>query len=350
MESFFAFLSQNFVAAMISVVGVLSGLVTIVEFFRSLFDKNGRGLSKAVISTSLLVFFLSALYLAGSYQSAGHEELVLSGTPSPSDPNQPALPSSSQTEPSASLSPTATVTQLPSPPSATKTAGSADTSVSTGTSVSASDGAGSWDNNAQGTSGSATVVPTVTKVTLDYTKLTLTVGETVDLNATVLCSDGSQNGSVTWISSNPAVAKVDNQGQVTGADSGTAEITVQATRNQSSREAVCTVVVSAPPSGYTIRLSTQQAAMGEIFRVYVDPYDSDVTEIWVHAQSPTGANWEYRLTENGKGYYIDTETGQWTIWATLKNAAGTYTPSRPSEYATIEILPLSDLFEGAFSY
>ena len=60
-------------------------------------------------------------------------------------------------------------------------------------------------------------------VTLNATKITLTVGGSTNLTATILPSN-TTNKSITWSSSNPDVATVDKNGKVTAKKVGTAKI------------------------------------------------------------------------------------------------------------------------------
>jgi len=79
-----------------------------------------------------------------------------------------------------------------------------------------------------------------TGVTLNKTELSLTVGSSEQLTATVAPAE-ADNKSVTWTSSNPAVATVDASGNVTAVGTGTATITV--TTADGGRTATCTVTV-----------------------------------------------------------------------------------------------------------
>jgi len=80
----------------------------------------------------------------------------------------------------------------------------------------------------------------VTGVSLNKSALTLPVGGSETLEATVLPSDADQ--SVTWKSSNSNVAKVTSGGKVTGVRAGTATITV--TTTDGGKTAKCTVTVT----------------------------------------------------------------------------------------------------------
>ena len=84
------------------------------------------------------------------------------------------------------------------------------------------------------------VVYKVTGVTLSETTLTLEVGDTATLAATVTPTNAT-NQNVTWESSNPSVAAVDESGKATAVTPGEATITV--TTEDGSKTATCTVIV-----------------------------------------------------------------------------------------------------------
>ena len=80
----------------------------------------------------------------------------------------------------------------------------------------------------------------VTGVSLNKTSLSMTVGDTQTLTATVTPSNATDK-SVTWSSSNTSVATVSSSGVVTAKAAGSATITV--TTNDGSKTASCSVVV-----------------------------------------------------------------------------------------------------------
>ncbi len=82
----------------------------------------------------------------------------------------------------------------------------------------------------------------VTGVSLNKNSLTLTVGESDTITATVTPSDASNKG-VNWASSNPNVASVNESGTITAVSAGTATITV--TTQSEKYTASCTVIVKA---------------------------------------------------------------------------------------------------------
>ena len=90
----------------------------------------------------------------------------------------------------------------------------------------------------------------VTSVALNKTSLTLEIGESETLTATVLPSNATDK-SVTWASSDQSVATVAS-GKVTAIGSGTATIT--ATTNN-GKTATCTVTVTNPYADFSFTLS-----------------------------------------------------------------------------------------------
>ena len=84
----------------------------------------------------------------------------------------------------------------------------------------------------------------VTGVTLDKSTLSLEVGATETLNATIAPSDASYK-AVRFTSSDDAIAKVDNDGLVTAVAAGSADITVESLMD-GSKTAVCTLTVTEP--------------------------------------------------------------------------------------------------------
>ncbi|MDR2970082.1 MAG: Ig-like domain-containing protein [Tannerellaceae bacterium] len=91
----------------------------------------------------------------------------------------------------------------------------------------------------------AATVP-VTGVSLNKTAMSLTVGGTETLTATIAPANAT-NKNVTWSSNAAAIAAVDASGKVTVMSAGTATITV--TTVDGNKTAECTVTVTAPPSG-----------------------------------------------------------------------------------------------------
>lgn len=101
----------------------------------------------------------------------------------------------------------------------------------------------------------------IDSVTLDKEKLTLPVGSTATLTATVLPEEAA-NKTVTWASDNEEVATVAD-GIVTAVAGGTANITV--TTEDGGKTATCAVRVTTNTDPYTVTL--QQKATGESYSV-----------------------------------------------------------------------------------
>ena len=170
----------------------------------------------------------------------------------------------------------------------------------------------------------------VTEITLDKTNISLLPGKTEQLSATV-SPDNASYKSVTWSSSNTAVATVDNSGKVTAVADGTAAITVLSVSNSNVR-ATCTVnVVSETRTftvgGVTFNMKLVEAGtfqMGSTtgysdeaplhsVTITKDYYigETEVTQtLWkaVTGNSPTtdGSAWSstYGLGDNYPAYYI----------------------------------------------
>lgn len=85
-------------------------------------------------------------------------------------------------------------------------------------------------------------------VSLDQTQISVNVGSSKTLVATVTPSDAT-NKSVTWSSSYPSVATVDSNGNVTGVKAGSA--TVKVTTVDGNFSASCQVTVVQPSQGLT---------------------------------------------------------------------------------------------------
>lgn len=86
-----------------------------------------------------------------------------------------------------------------------------------------------------------TVTTNVEGITLDKTEGVLTVGNTVTVTATVT-PDTATNASVTWSSSNEAIATVDSEGKITAVAPGTATITATSDSNPDASAAYAVTV------------------------------------------------------------------------------------------------------------
>ena len=109
-------------------------------------------------------------------------------------------------------------------------------------------------------------------VTLDKTSLSLAVGETVQLTATVKPDDATDK-NVTWTSSDESVAKVVN-GKVTAVKSGKATITAKC----GGKTAECAVTVTVPVTSLTLDRTTLSLAVGETAQLTATVKPDDATD------------------------------------------------------------------------
>ena len=108
-----------------------------------------------------------------------------------------------------------------------------------------------------------TVTTNVEGITLDKTEGVLTVGNTVTVTATVT-PDTATNASVTWTSSDEAIATVDSEGKITAVAPGTATITATSDSNPDANATYAVTVqakkVVAPASTKTSSKSNSENA------------------------------------------------------------------------------------------
>ena len=91
----------------------------------------------------------------------------------------------------------------------------------------------------------------ITSVTLNRTTLSLEYAKTYRLSATINPSDTTQSKTLTWTSSNTAIATVNSVGLITAKKIGTAVITVKTSNGKTAK---CTVTVTkVNPSSLTVK-------------------------------------------------------------------------------------------------
>jgi len=160
----------------------------------------------------------------------------------------------------------------------------------------------------------------VTGVTLSKTTLSLSVGVTETLTATV-APENATNNAVTWSSSNTAVATVSNNGDVTGVSAGTAVITV--TTEDGGKTANCSVNVTggSGSSGITYEVTqvggvdgtTDTNAIEFTFNASVD----NLTEDNITVTNGSGSVAVNTGSLSGSGTY-------WALNITVTNAGSIY--------------------------
>lgn len=179
---------------------------------------------------------------------------------------------------------------------------------------------------------------TVTQLMLNEYALTMSVGDTKSLDATVLYSDNSSDNNVLWLSSDQSVISISEDGQATALSEGNATIIAQASKNNTTESAECIITVKNPPSGYSI--SARPSGINSYYYIYIQPYDDDITQIKLYAKSPSGEIFNPQIDENDL-YHFYSECGTWTIYASLENEGGIYEAHQQDDFLTIEITDIS---------
>ena len=144
----------------------------------------------------------------------------------------------------------------------------------------------------------------VSSVVLDKTSLSLAKGSSEILKATVLPSDATDQ-AVKWSSDNPSIATVDQNGRVTGVNSGDATITASA----GDVSATCQVSVFIPATSITLNSSSVTLKVGEtaLLEATVHPEDaSDKNVIWYSSNPDVAAVDGGRITAVGFGQTVIT--------------------------------------------
>lgn len=186
----------------------------------------------------------------------------------------------------------------------------------------------------------ATPVPerNITNISINSTKLELQTGETAQLVVNAICSDNSLVDNILWVSDDPAVVEVDQNGSIVARSEGTVNVTAQALVDNDSKSISCLIDVIGPPTGYSISLGAYNVEFNENFRVEITPYGKNIREIWIHAKAPSGHVDDLKMDRTGIDYFrIDTEKGRWEIYATIVNGAGTYEASKPEDIVYLEV-------------
>ena len=182
----------------------------------------------------------------------------------------------------------------------------------------------------------------VSGVSLNKDSTSLTVGDTETLTATV-APDNATNRAVTWASSNPSVAKVEN-GVVTALACGTAVIT--ATTQDGNHTATCAVTVrpDIPPANPNYRITVEATQGGTV------------------TADPTAAKAGTTVTLTpvpDRGYQVGAVavTDRFgDAVAVTEQADGTYTFTMPNGQVTVTVtfeqapLPFHDVTEGDWFY
>ena len=153
----------------------------------------------------------------------------------------------------------------------------------------------------------------VSEVTLSRTALTMTVGDTEKLTATVLPEHAGYDGLV-WSSNNTSVALVDVEGLVTAVSAGNATITATV----GGKQATCEMTVAdAVPEGFTV---TTYEALLEALRTGVASADVP-TLIMLGSDITIPAGGDHTSPPiNGSGYFKIDGGGHTITWESTANS------------------------------
>jgi uncharacterized protein YjdB/DNA/RNA endonuclease G (NUC1) len=166
------------------------------------------------------------------------------------------------------------------------------------------------------------VIP-VESISLDKTSLSLLSGDNETLTATVKPDDATDK-SVSWSSSNPAVAAVDQKGQVRAESGGTAIITARA----GDKTATCTVTVTVPVEKISLDRTSVTLKVDESVTLTATVKPSDATDKTV---SWSSSNPAIAKVENGKVTAISEGSATITAKAGEKTATCSVTVVKPDE-------------------
>ena len=161
----------------------------------------------------------------------------------------------------------------------------------------------------------------VTGVTLDKSSISILVGASETLAATVSPKDAA-NKKVTWKSSNAAIASVDANGKVTGVKAGEATITV--TTEDGGKTATCKVTVSDKEIKVTgVKLNKSETSLlvggNETLTATVLPEDATNQNVTWKSDKPEIAS----VDANGK--VTGVAAGETTITVTTEDGGKTAT-------------------------
>ena len=117
-----------------------------------------------------------------------------------------------------------------------------------------------------------TVTVPVSGISLDRSELSIAVGESTTLTATITPADATDK-TVTWASSKPDIASVD-KGTIKALKAGTATITAEC----NGKKAECKVTVTVPITGISLDKSELTLAVGEVSTLKATVTPSDATD------------------------------------------------------------------------
>ena len=196
------------------------------------------------------------------------------------------------------------------------------------------------------------VIYKVTGVNLDQTAISLAVGGTAALNATITPANAT-NQNLTWSSDKPEVATVDANGKVTAVGTGNATITV--TTQDGGKTDTCTVTVKALPEPEPEPEPTPPPYIPPTYAVTVPETTGGTVEV-----SPSRASSGRTVTITAApdtGFALESLTvldSRGNEIALTDKGGGKYTFTMPASRVTVEAsfapapLPFEDVAPGAW--
>ncbi len=124
-----------------------------------------------------------------------------------------------------------------------------------------------------------------TAITLNAAVITMEIGETRTMKATIEPSSGVKTG-LSWSTNSSSVARVSSSGVITARKAGTAIINVKSSYNTSIGSAVMVTVVSrSAPTSLKVSVPSQRIAIGETVQLAVTPVPSAASRLYKYSSS-----------------------------------------------------------------
>ena len=181
----------------------------------------------------------------------------------------------------------------------------------------------SADNTAKKATCKVTVNVPVTGVSLDESAATLSIKETLQLNAKVSPEDAS-NSNVTWKSNDPTVATVSDSGLVTAIAKGNATIIVET--EDGKKKDICKVTVSVPVESVSVNPATAELIVDKTLTLEAEvrPKEANQGVVWSSTDDKVATVDEKGIvTARAKGTATITATADGGKKASCKITVGT---------------------------
>ena len=340
MKNLWPFIVENLLETLMNVTSLASSAITIVV---NIITENKNKYIKIILAISVVIYVVSTAFLVTQYinemRDPGPATEVDGDTTTQNKPvvdEDDNATTTTHIETTKGEDNTTTTNKIPTTTTVPTTISTTKVPSTTTTKPAVSVESDIKNEGGNVNVGSGTINDS--DISVSGNQNTVVINPQKKLKATVIYSDNSKDESVMWTTSNENVATVDEFGNVIAVSSGIAEIVAHASKNNTTMQEVCSVKVSAPPSGYQIGLSSETIPIASNFKVYITPYEKDVDKIMIYGKSPSGKI--YELEYQNKGYEIYEEPGEWIIYAKIKNNAGEYVANKPEDYAKLQVEPI----------